>query len=160
MTLIVETGAIVTGANSYISIANFQAYAAERGITIVGDEEELLVQAMDYLETLVYKGLRITRDQPLLMPRSGIVYDGYEVLYNTIHLKIVDAQCEVALAIDAGNGPLADIARSTKREKVGPLEVEYMDSASSVVTNRKIMSLLTPFLASGTSGWNFMIGKS
>ena len=38
MALVVETGLIVTGANTYVSLADFKAWADARGITYGTDE--------------------------------------------------------------------------------------------------------------------------
>ncbi len=160
-TIIVEDGSEVTGANSYVTAAELLTYATNRGLTITAVKEDLLTQAMDYLETLNFLGYRVTSTQSLKFPRSGLWYDGYPIDYDEIPNILKKGQMETALAIDAGNGPMVDIPRSTKREKVGPIEVEYMDGASSVVTVRKINAMLAPLLNSGSSGsWNFNVGKA
>lgn len=160
-TIIVETGARVTGANSYISVANFQTYVSDRGLTITGTEEDLLIQAMDYLESLDYVGYRYTEDQTLEWPRADAVKKRiywYDV--DEIPQELIDAQCEVALAIDAGNGPIDNVARATKREKVGELEVEYKDNSASTVVVRKINAKLQRLLAHKSSGISFVVGKA
>ncbi len=63
----------------------------------------------------------------------------------------------VALAIDAGNGPLIDVARATKRERVGELEVEYTSGASSVTVVRSINAMLWKILANGSG---FKVSKA
>lgn len=160
-TIIVETGARVAGANSYISVANFQTYASDRGITISGTEEDLLIKAMDYLESLDYIGYRYTEDQALEWPRSDAVKKRiYWYDIDEIPQELIDAQCEVALAIDAGNGPIDDVARATKREKVGDLEVEYKDNSASTVVVRKINAKLKRLLVAGSAGLDFIVSKA
>ena len=159
MALIVETGAIVANSNSYISTTNFETYATARSYTLVSGAETLLVQAMDWLESQVFKGVQFTRDQSLVWPRIGVYVDGYLVNSTEIPQELINAQCEVAMAIDAGYGPLADIARAVAREKVGPLEVEYSSSAAPFVVNRKIQNALWKLLANGHGGNILSVGK-
>jgi hypothetical protein len=134
MAIVVETGEIVDGANSYVSEADLTSFATARGVTLTGDEEALLIQAMDYIESLSYKGLKKTRDQDLQWPRSGVYIDSYYLDNDVI--------------------PEETLGRKTSREKVGDLEVEY---ASSSVTNSldvKIKGFLWKLLNSSGMGSN------
>ena len=156
MAIIAEDGTIVTGANSYVATADLTTYATARGITLTSGAETLLIQAMDYIESLMYKGVKFTRDQGLQWPRANVVIDGRLFDSDAIPAELIKAQKEVAIAIDQGNGPLINLPRSTKREKVGPLEVEYMDGAASVELNRKITASLWKLLANGGTGSNVL----
>jgi len=131
MALIVEDGTGKTDSDTYASEAVFAAYAAARGVTIAGTDTELLITAMDYLESKDFKGDKGTQEQALQWPRLNVVIDGYYVDSDAIPQSLVDAQCEIAISIDGGTNPLAIIGRDTKREKVGDIEIEYMDSAAS-----------------------------
>jgi hypothetical protein len=161
-TIVVETGAIVTGSNSYVSAADLTTYGTDRGVTIsAANPEDLLIEAMDYLESLEYIGDRYTEDQELEWPRSGAVKKKHWTYDNTeIPQDLIDAQCEVALAIDASNSPLANVERSTIKEKVGDLEVEYKAGSSSSVIVKKINTKLKDLLASGNGGINFIVSKA
>lgn len=150
-TIIVEDGSVVTGANSYVSEAELTTYATDRGITITGEEDELLIQAMDYIESLAFKGIRWTKDQPLSWPRVDVFIDGYYQDVEDIPVQLKNGQMAVALAIDAGNGPLEALPRSVKRERVGELEVEYMDGTSPTIIERTINANLYKILANGSS---------
>ena len=153
MALTVEDGSIVTGADSYISVADFQAYNTARGYTLTGDEEQLLLRAMLYVEQLSFKGYKLTKAQPLQWPRNGVSIDGFEVTTSEIPQQLIDLQCEVALAIDGGDDPLGTIDRAVKREKVDVIEVEYQDNAVPFSLNRKIKALeskLTRVSSGGT----------
>lgn len=153
--IIVEDGTIVAGANSYVSEADLTAFAAARGITLTSDEDDLLYQAMDYIEAKLYIGYKLTRDQALQWPRGDVKIDGYYIDSDTIPQELKNGLMQTAIAIDQSNDPLQDLPRSTKREKVGDIEVEYSDSATSVVINRKINAALWKLLASG-SGTNII----
>lgn len=149
MTIVVEDGSIVANANSYVSEADLTTYATDRGIVIVGEEDELLIQAMDYLEQQNFIGIKWTSTQSLQWPRADVIIDGYYQNVEDIPQLLINAQCEIALAIDAGNGPLIDLPRAVKRQRVGELEVEYAEGTSSLVTNRKVSNALKKLIVGG-----------
>jgi len=124
-TIVVETGSIVTGANSYVSEADLSTYATDRGVTLAGTAAVLLIQAMDYIESQLYQGYKSTDAQPLQWPRDNVVIDSYSVTSSTIPQLLIDALCEFCIGIDGGTNPLANVDRETVREKVGEIEVEY-----------------------------------
>ena len=157
MAITVETGAIVTGANSYVSTTDFTAYAAARGVTLTSGAETLLIQAMDYIESLSYIGMKSTSTQPLQWPRINVYIDGYLFADDDIPQELINAQMQVGMAIDVGNGPLTTVARSTKRELVGGLEVEYMDGAAATPIVRTINAMLWKILA---NGFGFRVTKA
>ncbi len=161
MTLIIEDGSQVANSNSYISVVDFEAYAAVRGITISGTSEALLIQAMDYLESLQFIGLKVSSTQSLQWPRSGVVIDGYAFASDDIPNELIKGQCEVAISIDQGNGPLAVISRAKKRVKAGAVEVEYSDSAASTNVVRTISASLYKLLSgSGVGGNNISVNRA
>lgn len=157
MTLTVETGTIVANANSYVSTTDFTTYVTARGVSLTSGAETLLVQAMDYIESLSYIGTKYTASQGLQWPRSGVYIDGYLFDYDDIPQELINAQMQVAMAIDVGNGPLVTIARATKRERVGELEVEYMAGANSVAIVRTINAMLWKILSGGAG---FKVSKA
>jgi hypothetical protein len=155
MPLVVETGTGNAGADSYISVSDFTARNTLRGVSLTGDNgtaEQILLIAMDYIESLDYIGYKKTQSQALQWPRTDVFIDGFEFADTSIPKEIINAQCEVAIAIDAGNSPIADLGRETKREKVGDIEVEYMDNAKSEIVRRSIDVHLKKILMSGFSG--------
>lgn len=161
-TIVIETGAIIAGANSYISAAGLTTYGTDRGVTITAtNPEDLLIEAMDYLESLDFLGLQYTEDQALVWPRSGVVKKKlwqYEV--TEIPQELIDGLCEIALAIDAGNSPIANIDRATIKEKVGPVEVQYKDGSASSTIVKKINTKLKDLLVAGNNGINFVVSKA
>lgn len=161
-TIIVETGAIISGANSYVSVADLTTYGTDRGITIsAANPEDLLIEAMDYIESLEFIGYQYTEDQALSWPRSGAVKKKqwmYEV--TEIPQDLIDGLCEVALAIDAGNSPLSNIDRATIREKVGPVEVQYKEGSAANTIVKKINTKLKDLIVGGTAGINFTVSKA
>lgn len=151
-TIIVEDGTIVTGANSYASVAELNAYAADRGISIAGQADEDLIMAMDYLETLQYIGLKKTRDQPLQWPRSNVWIDAYDFPDDEIPQELKIALFEVAIAVDNGNDPLKIIEPGIKRERFDVFETEYQDNAGNNNIVPAIGRALYKLLVGGSAG--------
>lgn len=161
VSIIVEDGSVVTGANSYVTTAQLQTYADNRNITIsASDLSELIIQSMDYIESLVYKGYKLTRDQALQWPRSGVMVDGYYLDSDTIPQELKNGQMAAALAVDAGNSPLATLERGKKRVRVeGAVEVEYFTSYSAN-TVRTINSALWKLLDTSGGVNTFKVSKA
>jgi hypothetical protein len=149
--IVVEDGTVVTGANSYVSTTELATYATDRGISITGTAAILLITAMDYIESLDFKGEPWTSTQPLIWPRINVIIDGWYQNVDDIPQQLKEAQMETALAIDAGNGPLIDLPRNVIREKVGEIEVQYAQGTSSLILVRKINAKLKKLLNSSGS---------
>lgn len=160
MAIIVENGSIVTGANSYVSGTELTTFATARGVTLVSGTETLLIQAMDYIENLNFKGMKLRYDQGLQWPRTDVWIDGFFNTTNNIPIQLKNGLMQTAIAIDQGNGPLIDMPRRTTHERVGELEVTYSDGASSVVLNRQITNALQKLLTNGTGASSVVVGKA
>lgn len=137
MTLIVEDGSRVTGANSYVDLTAARAYVAARGGTLSAVDataEIVVIKAMDYLESFDdrFKGVRYERDQALSWPRVGAVLEGWEWGSDEIPRQVIAAQCALIFEINAGEDPLNPSAADLPviRERVeGAVEVEYANPA-------------------------------
>lgn len=140
MSIVVEDGSIVDGANSYVSVADLQAYANARNIIIATDESALLLKAMDYLETFDgrFKGSRVTRDQPLSWPRSGATIEGWVWAATEIPRQVINAQISLCIEIAAGEDPHNPSAATLPvvREKVDTLEVEYANPGQALKVSK------------------------
>ncbi len=160
MAIVVEDGTIVEGANSYVSTTELTAFASARSITLTAGAETLLIQAMDYIESLSYQGAkRNFTDQPLQWPRVNVYIDGWYNSVDHIPQQLKDGLCHVAIAIDEGNGPDADVPRFTRSERVGDLEVVYASGAPSTPINQKIHNSLWKLL-SNSSGYGLKVNKA
>jgi hypothetical protein len=154
MTIIVEDGSIVTGADSYVSVADYEAWADARGVEYDSSlVESQILRAMDYIETLRFIGQKSTKAQPLQFPRVGVVVDGYELDYNEIPTQLKKAVFESVKAESEGLSQLANIERRTLSEKVGDIAVTYADNSNSqtsvVAINKALYKLIAPaFLVS------------
>ena len=97
MTLIIETGAKVAGSNTYVSDAEYVAYAAARGKSIGVDataREIELIKSMDYIEghRSEFKGIKVAFDQSLQWPRTGVYIDNYQIDSDVIPQELKNAQ--------------------------------------------------------------------
>ena len=156
--LTVETGSNVTGANSFISLDDADTYFENRGDTTWsaasdGSKEEALVRAVDYMDSLRWKGYRTNETQPLCWPRSGVKdKDGYSIDIDDIPQAVKDAQCEAAKReltsgtlqpdIDAGGQPIM--------EKVDVITVQYAKGARSRKEFTKVLEKLKGLIYSDT----------
>lgn len=159
MTLTVEDGTVVAGANSYVTVAEADTYFENLGEALwtstATDEgkEAALAKAASYMQQkyrLSWKGSRVEAFQSLDWPRRGVdVPDFFDPFYrqvnvplqfqdtvfigeNVIPEEVKQAQMLLALAtLDSAGTSTTNLqpslGRLTKREKVGSLEVEYMD---------------------------------
>lgn len=140
MALVVEDGSVVTGANTYITLAEFKAWADDRGITYGNDSAvtQQIYRAMDYFERLMFIGNKANENQPLQWPRTEALIDGYYADATEIPPQVKIAVYEAVLVEAAGNSELETQDRRTIREKVGDIEVQYAENSA----NRKITPAL------------------
>jgi len=156
MTLIVETGSIVAGANSYVTDAEYTTYATSRGNTVgttVEAREAELLNAMDYLESYrdKLKGAKVTRDQPLQWPRYDVFIDGYQTDSNEIPVELKRAQMELAFIV-AGGTELTPSGTFTnvQSESLGSLSVSYFNGGKwSTVQTKNADQFLDVLLLNG-----------
>jgi hypothetical protein len=164
MSLVVETGAGLSTAESYVSVADADAYHAARGNTAWADldtleeKEPALRRATDYMLQVYrsrWKGTRMQATQALDWPRSGVYTEPfmhgavgeYPYLVPDDEVPVEIARACAKLALKATTADLApDLPRATKREKVGPLEVEYADGAVQYARYRDVDGMLAPYL--------------
>lgn len=153
--LVIEDGSIVAGAESYVTVSEFETYAAKRGITVSGVSTELLIKAIDYLETLQFTGTKRTETQTLQWPRDNVYIDGYYIENTTIPAELKTAQIVAALTIDADNELLSNaVDRKTVREKVGDIEVEYAANSGSKPVFENVNAMLHKLLKNAGFGIN------
>lgn len=144
MSIVVEDGSQVSGSNSYLTRADYIAYAASMGITIpdsvVSDQQ--LIKAAIYIATKEnsLKGTLVDRDQSMVYPRTNLYINGFSWLSTEIPTTVKNCQMELALDINSGvdlyNLPKSD-STGVKKEKIdGAVEVEYAIEAEQVSSRR------------------------
>lgn len=140
MALVVEDGSVVAGANTYITLAEFKAWADDRGISYGTDDavNKQIYRAMDYFERLQFIGNKANENQPLQWPRTEALIDGYYADATEIPPQVKIAVYEAVVVEAAGDSELETQDRRTIREKIGDIEVQYAENSS----NRKITPAL------------------
>lgn len=130
MAIVVEDGTLVSGANSYSSVADFKTWADARGITYGTDAKigEQMLRSMDYLETLDYQGLKSDENQALQWPRDQVFIDGYSVDSNEIPKELKYALYECIKTEIDGDSRLTPVEREVLSEKVDSIQVTYKSS--------------------------------
>lgn len=146
MALIVESGAGLPNADSYVSVEDCAAYAAGHGLTFAGTEPEKearLRRATQYLDTnpeYAYKGEPQTDTQALAWPRT--------VAPGIVPREIVAACCE--LACKPGDLWQDVDASSIVSETIGPLSTTYAEPANGgQVRYAAVDALLKRWVAGG-----------
>lgn len=153
MTIVVEDGTVVAGANSYITRASAIAYAAARGVTLANTDatDAQIVQAFDYLESMrsQFKGELVEYDQPAAWPRAGATIEGYDWSSDEIPRQVIAAQCALVVEINAGEDPFnptAVVGPVIEKTVPGAVTVKYASATSSKVSKassaRTIINLL------------------
>lgn len=137
---------VTVGTNSYITEAELTTYATDRGITIATAAKSILIaKSMDYLEIQNYKGYKTVSTQPLQFPRVLCEYDS-----SAVPNEIKTAQIVACLLIDSGEDLNPTLGKTTIREKIAEIEVEYRDNSTETKSFTQLNALLAPFLtASG-----------
>lgn len=175
MTLTIEDGTGVVGANSYRALTDLRSWAALRGVDLddptVTDEnlEVMAIKAMDYLERFRdrLKGSPVVAGQPLSFPRVCMYYEGVELASTVIPQRWLDAQCQLVVYISQGI-ELEPIQKGggtqfLLRQKLGPIEREYSEAAflatlGSTPIFYTVSDLIAPFLRSG--GRQMMVSRA
>ena len=159
MTIIVEDGTIVAGANSYLSLADLKLglpdYTTAELIALYDDAEltTMLMRSMEYLDSFHWKGLRVNPFHTVAWPRTDVLYAPY-TLYPEDQVPVEVKKALTALVagvIEEGYGAIAP-PQNIRREKVNQLEVEYYSNGGVGTESelqqsaRRLVSVFTTYL--------------
>lgn len=175
-TLVIETGALIAGADSYVTLAEATTYHAKKGnttwaTTTAVNREIALRKATTYIDQKYYnrwKGAQINPlTQSLQWPRAGVKVAQEQVYYDvppsyydtqysgfltitTIPQRLKDAVCEAALiSLSEDLNPSLKRGGKVTSVTVGPISQTFSDSAPSTTTHQIIDRLLVAFLKAG-----------
>lgn len=157
--LIVEDGTMPEGANTYVSLADVDAYLVPRGLwettpddagdSVIAKKEAAIIRAFDAMNTLNWAGdvpdwQRVTAWPRQNVPMPGVKpKPGEEPTFlpaDMVPRAVVQAQMELAVLIYGGLNPLAPVERGGKiismseSSKEGDVDVIGGDSRSYSVT--------------------------
>ena len=157
--------ALIVGTNTYATEGELGAYAVARGITVTGSQSVILTLAMDFLATLEdqWQGVRTSPTQPLAWPRTGVYVYGTALADDAIPQSLKDAQCRLALDVDAGVALLPTVSAGSKgsviEETVDVVTVKYAEGANNTQpVFTAAMGLLKPLMKAG-GGINFEVRR-
>ena len=168
MSLIVEDGSIVTGAESYITVAEASTYHSNRGnaawaaLTSDAVREQCLRRATDYMEQVFrsrWQGCRVGETQSLSWPRYDVTVEGYDIDSDVVPTAVKNACAELALKAATAE-LLADQSQAVLSEKVGEIEVTYDKSSPQRVRYPAIEAILSPYLLAGGGGCSMGVIRS
>ena len=133
--LIIEDGSGVANANSYVTDAEYTAYALARGKTIGADataREIELILSMDYIEGFrnQFKGRKVDFDQSLQWPRNAVYIDGFLVDFDSIPQELKSAQMEAGIVSNESDLLKTGNFQNVSKERLGEIEVEYFSGGS------------------------------
>lgn len=160
MAFTVETGAGLSSANSYVSVADADEYHSLRDNTSWAaltntQKQSGLLYATAYVDAnFNWPGYIKTATQSLDWPRLSAQDNENRILDDIIPQKLKDAVCELALVHASTEKVNATFDRggAIKSESVGPVSVEYFDSAPAGVTYPFLEAMLSSLIITGSAG--------
>jgi hypothetical protein len=156
--LIVETGAGIIGSNTFITDAEYVAYAAARNLTIGADapaREIELILAVDYLTSIEqrFKGTRVESDQSLLYPRRNVIIFSDLFDQDSIPIQLKNSQAEAAAASNGQSLLTNETNQNVKRNRLDTLEQEFFEGGSwSVARLDRVNAALKELVIAGGFG--------
>ena len=155
-TLTQETGSGSSTANTYITLAEYEYYISDRGLTDDSSNDAKtgrIIQAKDWLETLdaKFKGSKASEEQALLWPRNSVTVYNFAVGADTIPQQLKDAQAQLVYDIKDTSLYNVNDGKTVIGEKVGAIELKYAQTVADVQPIfTKVEEMLSPiFKASG-----------
>lgn len=146
MTLTVEDGSGVSNADTYVALAEYQAYGAARGWTLgdtdTADEINLRRSYDGINRNWNYSGTVVSADQTGSFPRNAAT---------SVPQAVKDAQCELAYLVQGGLDLFATISTSSKASmiKVGPITIDEETLPTGRARVVAVEGLLRNYLTAG-----------
>jgi len=173
MSILVEDGSIVTGAESYATVTEANTYHTNRNNALwTGTDtvkEAALRKAAAYLDGKYrkrWKGCRVDAlTQPMEWPRANVLYEdnGEQLTYSsylpitTIPQRLKDAQCELALRSLSGDLAV-DGETNIISKKVDAIQTQFVPGAVRGQKTYQIVDQLLSDLLHPVGGGDVMRG--
>lgn len=132
ITITVEDGSEVQGANSYQSVVGARTYALNRGVVLSADDDVVAAQLLNAMDWLIrytgkWKGQRTTLTQELDWPRTYVLVASGYYASDYMPTLLADAQSRLVMAQHSGIvlSPNQDVGLPIIREKIGPIDTTY-----------------------------------
>lgn len=163
MSLIVEDGTGLPNAESYISVADANAYHAAIGNTawaaLASDalREQALRRATQYMVgryRMLWTGTRMSMTQALDWPRSLVPLRDlpFASYYPNTQVapEVKNACASLALRTSTGAALVSDESQRKTKVKIGPIETEYADGSSVQKKYPEVDAMLKAYLKGGS----------
>lgn len=164
--IVVETGAVVAGANSYVAVSEADAYLRLRARAADWDgyglaaKQGYLIEASAYLDAhATWRGSRVDAAQSLAWPRAGVVDRyGQSLASNAVPAQVRAAVIEIA----AQGSPQVVAERVVESESVGPISVKYApaDPTQGAARYRYALRLIDGLVAGDASGSMIRVARA
>ncbi|MBF0481699.1 MAG: hypothetical protein HQK81_12335 [Desulfovibrionaceae bacterium] len=174
MALVIETGAGVAGANTFVDSTFADSYFGDRGVTAwtgtTPAKESALIRAGQYLNGLNWLGSRVDYTHVMCWPRYAVPVADYiasgrnaalfgEAMYgmywpsNVVPIPVQYAQCESALRYLTGVDMMPDLDRGgyVLQQEAAVIKTVYAGHAPAGTVFTAVRALLRPFLKSSAS---------
>lgn len=154
MSLVIEDGSIVAGAESFATVAELVTYAANFGRTIPVDsaaQESLLRRAALQMSAMPWKGGLVSELQALSWPRYDVYRENWLVPSDSIPGQIKAGQMALAAEIHSDDLAPPELKKGpVVRNRVeGAVDVQYgqaSDFTSRPASTRQSYAQFGPFL--------------
>jgi hypothetical protein len=137
-TMIVETGAVVANANSYVSLADADAYfeidvnfdATWDALTDTVKEQYLMWATRILDQKVQWKGDKTDEDSALRWPRTGVYdRDGNAIDTDAMPVQLTEAVCELIKYLQTTDVTTSQGADFLKSVEVDVIKIEYQNGA-------------------------------
>ena len=137
MSIVVEDGSNVPGANSYVSLEDARLILVSLGQNLNIDDdiaEQQILNGSRYIEAFRqnFKGWKAISSQVMQWPRSGVVIDESPIDPDVIPQDLIDAQVFAAYEYAQGQTlqPSSSEQSVASEEVVGAVKVSYFDTGA------------------------------
>ena len=151
MAFIVEDGAGLAGANSYLAVADADTYHTDNNQSAWSgtdaEKQAALIKASRHVDGHYrFKGAKASAAQALEWPRSGATdWSGH--VASGLPQRLKDAVAELALAaLSADLDPALERGGAAASERIGDLAVTYADDALPGTVHQLADKLLAPYV--------------
>jgi hypothetical protein len=166
MALVVETGQIIQGADSYVGLVDARALAEKYGKELPADDtaaEAALRNGAVYvgLQERAMCGSRVSAEQELAYPRQHVFVYGFPIAAESIPSQLIKAQVLAAVEYGLGTDVRASSdGRVSQTERVeGAVTVSYFNNGTTGATTTitAAMDALRPLLCGSINGASFNV---
>lgn len=144
--------AITIGTNAYITAAEYEAYADERGVlpnAVTLDAD--IIKSADFIDTYYnFRGEVVTEGQPMKLPTDQVTIANIK----KAALKAVEMQQAGLLTLNLAGVETGLVKRVMEKVDVLETETEYVEGSQQTFKRRspELDMLLRPYTIGGTNG--------